>query len=225
MPATATTRPVPAGAGPPRLAVRGRGQGQHQRARRRRRPGDQALRRPRPARPSPPTRAPPATLRQLALAHADQIQPVTWRQGTKTTKDNPDAAMTSYFLAIRVRPASRHIPRARRRQPAGTAGCWPNGPPKPMSPPITGCPPCPTTPPSPSSSGWPRSAGGSSTTTASSRPAWAWTTSRAARSPAGTATSPSPSSPRPSHHDPHRPKSGCAGMTLYQVLVRHEALL
>jgi SRSO17 transposase len=64
---------------------------------------------------------PPVTLRQLAIAHADQVQPVTWRQGTRTSKDNPDAAMTSSFLAIRVRPASRHITRAADRSfPA----CW-----------------------------------------------------------------------------------------------------
>ena len=44
---------------------------------------------------------------------------MTWRQGTKATKGNPAAAMTSHFLAIRVRPANRDIPRARRRQPAG----------------------------------------------------------------------------------------------------------
>ena len=64
-------------------------------------------------RPSVPRyRTAPVTLRQLAIAHADQIQPVTWRQGTKATKGNPTAAMTSYFVAIRVRPASRRIPRA-----------------------------------------------------------------------------------------------------------------
>ena len=51
-------------------------------------------------------------LRQLAIAHAGQTRQVTWRQGTKATKDNPDAAMTSWFLAIRVRPANRDIPRA-----------------------------------------------------------------------------------------------------------------
>ena len=64
----------------------------------------------RPPRPAYP--APPANLRQLAIASADQVQPVTWRQGTKATKGNPDAAMTSCFLAIRVRPANRDIPRA-----------------------------------------------------------------------------------------------------------------
>ncbi len=71
--------------------------------------------------PKPAYHAPPATLRQLALAHADQVQPVTWRQGTRTSKDNPGAAMTGCFLAIRVRPAGRHITReADRSFPA----CW-----------------------------------------------------------------------------------------------------
>jgi SRSO17 transposase len=55
---------------------------------------------------------PPLTLRQLAIAHAGQVRPVTWRQGTKATRSNPEAAMTSCFLAIRVRPANRDIPRA-----------------------------------------------------------------------------------------------------------------
>ena len=45
------------------------------------------------ARPAYP--APPVNLRQLAIASADQVQPVTWRQGTKATNGNPDAAMTS----------------------------------------------------------------------------------------------------------------------------------
>ncbi len=71
---------------------------------------------PKPAYPRPPT-----TLRQLALAHAGQVRPVTWRQGTKATRDNPAAAMTGCFLATRVRPASRHITRdADRSFPA----CW-----------------------------------------------------------------------------------------------------
>jgi SRSO17 transposase len=71
--------------------------------------------------PKPAYPGPPATLRTLALAHAAQVRPVTWRQGTKTSTDNPDAAMTGCFLAIRVRPASRHITRAADRSfPA----CW-----------------------------------------------------------------------------------------------------
>ncbi len=73
-------------------------------------------------RPSVPRyRTAPLTLRQLAIAHAGQVQPVTWRQGTKTTRDNPDAAMTSHFIAIRVRPASRRIPRA---ADGGLPECW-----------------------------------------------------------------------------------------------------
>ena len=64
-------------------------------------------------RPSVPRyRTAPVSLRQLAIAHAGQVQPVTWRQGTKATQGNPGAAMTSCFAAIRVRPASRRIPRA-----------------------------------------------------------------------------------------------------------------
>jgi SRSO17 transposase len=73
-------------------------------------------------RPSAPRyRTAPASLRQLALASASYVQPVTWRQGTKATRDNPDAAMTSWFLAIRVRPANRDIPRS----PDGSQPqCW-----------------------------------------------------------------------------------------------------
>jgi SRSO17 transposase len=71
--------------------------------------------------PKPAYPGPPANLRQLAIASADQIQPVTWRQGTKATRGNPAAAMTSHFAAIRVRPANRDIPRA----PDGSLPqCW-----------------------------------------------------------------------------------------------------
>ena len=71
--------------------------------------------------PGPAYPGPAVNLRQLAIASADQIQPVTWRQGTKATCGNPDAAMTSHFLAIRVRPANRDIPRA----PDGSLPeCW-----------------------------------------------------------------------------------------------------
>ena len=71
--------------------------------------------------PKPAYPGPPATLRTLALAHAGQARPVTWRHGTRASRDNPDAAMASHFLAIRVRPASRHITRAADRSyPA----CW-----------------------------------------------------------------------------------------------------
>jgi SRSO17 transposase len=63
----------------------------------------------------------PATLRTLAIAHAGQVRQVTWRHGTRTTKSNPDGLLTSWFLAIRVRPANRDIPRG----PGGTLpDCW-----------------------------------------------------------------------------------------------------
>jgi SRSO17 transposase len=71
--------------------------------------------------PVPRYRAKPRSLRQLALASADKTQPVTWRQGTKATRGNPDAAMTSHFVAIRVRPAHRDIPRA---DDGSLPECW-----------------------------------------------------------------------------------------------------
>jgi len=71
--------------------------------------------------PKPAYPRPPASLRQLALASADTIQQVTWRQGTRTTSGNPDAAMTSWFAAIRVRPANRDIPRA---DDGSLPDCW-----------------------------------------------------------------------------------------------------
>jgi SRSO17 transposase len=64
----------------------------------------------RPPTPRYPTK--PVTLRELALAAGQgACRRITWRNGSKKTKDNPTAAMRSHFLAIRVRPASRHIPR------------------------------------------------------------------------------------------------------------------
>lgn len=71
--------------------------------------------------PKPACPAPPANLRTLALANADKIRAVTWRQGTKATRGNPTASMTSDFLAIRVRPANRDIPRA---DDGSLPDCW-----------------------------------------------------------------------------------------------------
>jgi SRSO17 transposase len=71
--------------------------------------------------PGPAYPRPPANLRTLAIANAGQIRPVTWRQGTKAARGNPAAAMTSCFLAIRVRPANRGIPRA---DDGSLPGCW-----------------------------------------------------------------------------------------------------
>jgi SRSO17 transposase len=65
----------------------------------------------RPPQPRYPDK--PSTLRELALAAGrDSCHRITWRTGTKKTKDNPTAKMRSHFLAIRIRPANRHIPRA-----------------------------------------------------------------------------------------------------------------
>lgn len=59
----------------------------------------------------------PTNLRDLALAAGRQAGvEVTWRHGTRKTKDNPTAAMRSQFLAFKVRPANRDIP----RHPDGT---------------------------------------------------------------------------------------------------------
>src|SRR5256886_5071833 len=60
--------------------------------------------------PKPAYPAPPANLRQPAIASADKICPVTWRQGTRATKANPTAPLTSCFLPIRARPANPHTP-------------------------------------------------------------------------------------------------------------------
>ncbi len=63
-------------------------------------------------RPRPRYRIAPANLRELALAAGQpSFVEVCWRHGTRTSTTNPTAAMTSNFLAIRVRPANRDIPR------------------------------------------------------------------------------------------------------------------
>ncbi|MHA6795912.1 IS701 family transposase [Pseudonocardia bannensis] len=55
----------------------------------------------------------PSTLAALALAAGRRaLRRVTWRHGTRRGPGNPTAAMTSRFLALRVRPANRDIPRA-----------------------------------------------------------------------------------------------------------------
>jgi SRSO17 transposase len=67
-----------------------------------------------PGRPSNPRyRQGPSTLAGLAVdAGRKQLRQATWRHGTKNTGANKTAAMKSRFLALRVRPANRHIPRA-----------------------------------------------------------------------------------------------------------------
>jgi SRSO17 transposase len=69
-----------------------------------------SARRGRPPGPRYPNK--PTSLRELALAAGQNVcRKVTWRKGSKKTKDNPTAAMRSHFLAIRVRLANRNIPR------------------------------------------------------------------------------------------------------------------
>jgi len=84
--------------------------------------------------PVPRYRADPTNLAALALtAGRRSLRRVTWRHGSRRNARNPTAAMTSRFLALRVRPANRDIP----RHPDGTLpGCWliaewPSGEPEP----------------------------------------------------------------------------------------------
>jgi SRSO17 transposase len=72
---------------------------------------------PRPAYPDPAS-----SLAELALAAGrSSLRTVTWRTGTKTSKTNPDAAMTSRFAALRVRPANRDN---HRNDDGSLPDCW-----------------------------------------------------------------------------------------------------
>jgi SRSO17 transposase len=62
--------------------------------------------------PKPRYRDDPSNLTALALAAGrSAVTHLTWRRGSRRTPANPSAAMRSHFLAIRVRPANREIPR------------------------------------------------------------------------------------------------------------------
>jgi SRSO17 transposase len=64
-------------------------------------------------RPSAPSYPKPSNCKKLVLtAGRAAFRGVTWREGTKTGPDNPTGAMSSRFLALRVRPANRDIGRA-----------------------------------------------------------------------------------------------------------------
>ena len=55
----------------------------------------------------------PSSLKELVVqAGRSSLHQVTWRHGTKATPDNRAASMTSRFIALRIRPANRDIPRA-----------------------------------------------------------------------------------------------------------------
>ncbi|WP_326640806.1 transposase [Nonomuraea fuscirosea] len=57
-------------------------------------------------------RSTPSSLRELSLAAGrGSLRRVSWRQVTKTSKDNPTATLRSRFLVLRVRPAHSDIPR------------------------------------------------------------------------------------------------------------------
>jgi SRSO17 transposase len=62
--------------------------------------------------PVPRYRDDPTNLAGLALAGGRRaLRRVTWRHGTRRNSANPTAAMRSRFMALRVRPANREIPR------------------------------------------------------------------------------------------------------------------
>jgi SRSO17 transposase len=55
----------------------------------------------------------PTNLKALVIAAGRPAgKMVTWRHGSRQTPDNRTAAMRSRFVALRVRPANRDIPRA-----------------------------------------------------------------------------------------------------------------
>lgn len=62
----------------------------------------------------------PSSLKDLARVR-EAFTEITWRHGTKTSPNNPEAQMKSHFAATRVRPANRNIP----RNPDGSLPeCW-----------------------------------------------------------------------------------------------------
>jgi SRSO17 transposase len=72
---------------------------------------------PKPAYPDPAV-----TFKQLVLAAGrGGVRQITWRRGTRTSPDNPQATMRSHFLAIRIRPANRDIPRG---EDGTLPECW-----------------------------------------------------------------------------------------------------
>lgn len=72
--------------------------------------------------PAPRYRDDPTSLVGLAVAAGRMaLHRITWRHGSRRNARNPTAAMRSRFMALRVRPANRDIPRA----PDGSVPeCW-----------------------------------------------------------------------------------------------------
>ena len=71
--------------------------------------------------PACPATAPPRPACASSPSRTQTRPPRSPAAGHRATKVNPDAAMTSDFVAIRVRPASRHIPRA---ADGSVPECW-----------------------------------------------------------------------------------------------------
>lgn len=62
-----------------------------------------------------------ALVTSLAATDPQALQVVSWRTGTRRRRDNPRGLMSSRFIATRVRPANRTIP----KEPDGTLPeCW-----------------------------------------------------------------------------------------------------
>ncbi|MBB4685542.1 SRSO17 transposase [Amycolatopsis jiangsuensis] len=62
--------------------------------------------------PQPRYPDPPQDLKSLAMAAGRSAgRYVLWRHGSRKTPGNPTASMRSRFLALRIRPANRNIPR------------------------------------------------------------------------------------------------------------------
>jgi SRSO17 transposase len=72
--------------------------------------------------PTPRYRDDPTNLLSLAIAEGRaRLRRVTWRHGSRKNAHNPTAAMRSRFMALRVRPANRNIPRNR---DGSLPECW-----------------------------------------------------------------------------------------------------
>ena len=72
--------------------------------------------------PGPRYQDKPVDLKTLAMnAGRSAGKFVVWRHGTRKTPGNPTASMRSRFLALRVRPANRNIPRA---SDGSLPECW-----------------------------------------------------------------------------------------------------
>ena len=73
-------------------------------------------------RPVPRYRDQPTNLKTLVMAAGRKAgKTVTWRHGSRTTPGNPTAALRSRFLALRVHPANRDIPKS---DDGSLPECW-----------------------------------------------------------------------------------------------------